>query len=253
MGCAAAPAAERSPSSARAPREGETPGGVPEFHVLKFDRAGRFQALGPFATADYPGYGAAADFDGDGDVDLALSHAACNTPLTEISVNWNAGDGTFGPRTMLPAIWDQRPIAAGDLDGDGLPEIVVTGQKLGQWPICWFWYGGLVAVIRNLGEGRFGPPEIYELSYADRPWALRLADMDRDGALDILAASANFSKTTILWNDGTGRFPERVETPGLPTDRLRAADFDGDGLLDILNSGCVTRNLGEGRFAEHVC
>ena len=68
---------------------------------------------------------AAADFDGDGDVDVATSCPA----LACVAVSLRQPNGEFVP-LLNAAVPAARFLAAGDVDGDGLPDLVGTGEAL---------------------------------------------------------------------------------------------------------------------------
>jgi hypothetical protein len=216
--------------------------------LLKNDGLGRLSPSAVFEVGPHPAYGTAADFDVDGDMDLAVSHFHQNKFLRDVTVAWNPGNGAFASPTYVPAVWNQIEIASGDLDGDGHSEIVVGGRK--DTPP---FLGGLVAVIPNLGAGRFGEPRVHEMSHADTVWTLQVGDVDRDGALDVVEGSANFGTITVLYNDGSGALVERVELKGSAVTRLRLGDLDGDGFLDIASrGGGVHLHTGPRKFAEPV-
>ncbi|HNN98120.1 MAG TPA: VCBS repeat-containing protein [Pseudomonadota bacterium] len=85
----------------------------------------------------------------------------------------------------------------GDVDRDGLPDVVLAGLRNST--------AGFVAVFRNQGAGRLpGLPKILELP--DTMDDLQLADLDLDGTLDVVGISASASLLIVVLNDGQGNF-----------------------------------------------
>ena len=159
-----------------------------------------------------------------------------STPLGEIS-------GTSG-FTILPAlttglklpklrVGTPIPIvncglAAGDINGDGLPDLYLSS------------YDGQRRLFRNLGNWKFedvseGSLPSLELKQST---GACFADVDGDGDLDLIATSLSSGEWLFL-NDGTGRFlDERRLSSAASSERGGAvscalADVDGDGDLDL--------------------
>jgi FG-GAP-like repeat len=87
---------------------------------------------------------AAADFDGDGKIDLAYSDQH-----TKVGIARNKGGGTFAPPTFLTVTESEGgALIAADLDHDGHPDLVLTQSGT----------GGTMQVLMNAGGGSFGAP-----------------------------------------------------------------------------------------------
>ena len=174
---------------------------------------------------------AVADFDGDGDPDLA--HAETREEPVAVLANT---DGNLALVHSVPSIdGAMKGLTAADLDGDGRAELVGVTRRRSLL----FW--------RSLGEEGFGEPSKLKLS-AD---SLSFTDVDGDGALDLFSAGPDSGGPTarLLLGGGDGTFlaPQvfRTDRPVL----ARADDFDGDGDGDFVFVGADEANLlfqGEG-------
>ncbi len=130
---------------------------------------------------------------------------------------------------------------AGDLDGDGRPDILVANFE-----------GETNEHYKNLGSGifedvtmtsGFGLPVLTAVGFG-----LNLFDAENDGDLDVFIANGHISerprqgttypqKPYLMWNDGSGRFRERgcgsaFATPSVGRGSA-AADYDNDGDTDL--------------------
>ncbi len=162
-----------------------------------------------------------ADFDGDGDDDLA-------TP--SVVAFHTAG---FAFQTVPTALggdgWDMD---SGDIDGDGDIDIVTAVTN------------GLVQLFSNDGNGGFTDvsANLPEPVFAGFARTARMADVDEDGDLDLLIGNENHTWQNLWFyeNDGTGTFTdETVATFGFTPfcDDAVVADFDLDGDIDIFGTG----------------
>jgi len=131
--------------------------------------------------------------------------------------------------------------SAGDINGDGLEDLFVGGAKF---------YSGIFYVQQANGHFLSKPLEgaIDQAQKKGEDLGTLLADLDRDGDLDLYIArggnedkvgSASF-QDVIYENDGHGNFT--LKSAALPVftesnAAVRAADFDKDGDLDLFVTG----------------
>ncbi len=179
---------------------------------------------------------AAGDLDGDGDEDIVT---ACKNGKYYSGILW------FENRveSRKSAEWQGFPIGEtefkadqfgiADLNGDERPDIVVTeGRSPEAEPAHVFWF----EQPEDVKNGSWTRHTI-AVQYSTN--SLSLADMDRDGDIDIVTAEHKGSLRLQIWqNDGSGRFNEHVIDWGKENHNgARVFDFDGDGDLDISGSG----------------
>lgn len=121
-------------------------------------------------------------------------------------------------------------LSVGDLNGDGLPDIVLANGR--HWPLY-------SRVLLNDGRRHFVGANLGD--EPARSFCALLADIDGDGDFDIIVGNDNPDRKTIYKNDGKGKFT-LAGTWGEATWHTRfvsAADINGDGFPDI-----VTANAG---------
>jgi hypothetical protein len=175
----------------------------------------------------------AADVNGDGKLDLVVTDKQ-NNNLYILKGN---GDGSFpvDPNTGLP-ITTTIPLPAGaklavvaDLNGDGIPDIAVTGNDD-------------VSVLLGNGDGTFQPPVTYSVPGA---YDITAADFSHDRRLDLVVsdlgttnpATEEFSGGAlyVLHNMGNGTFAAPVTITGVGSPlHLANGDFAADGGPDLL-------------------
>jgi hypothetical protein len=184
----------------------------------------------------------AADFNGDGILDLA---AAVN--VSTISVLLGNGRGQFGPpiQSTISGAYYLQSLAAGDFDGDGKIDLVVSDGSQTLY------------LLRGTGLGTFLPAVSIPVG---RP-ATRLVsgDFNGDGLMDLAAAEPSGNYVAIYFADGAGGFEPGITLPAGPSASLmQVADFNGDGLDDLLvanyggNSVTLIRGVRIGPFAPGV-
>lgn len=180
------------------------------------------------------------DYDDDGDLDIFQAN---DHQMNFLFRNDNGSYKEFGVASGIAANSQGKMTGSmhgtiGDIDGDGLIDILVADLK----------YGSL---YRNLGNGLF--EDITESSGIAMPmagkgsWGASLFDYDNDGDLDIIVANGTAEELILqypllLENDGKGHFKNVGQEHGsyFSTKRsgrgLAVWDYDNDGDLDIIIS-----------------
>jgi hypothetical protein len=200
------------------------------------DGKGTFGDQRIIATAGF-GYSSvsAGDVDGDGDLDVF------SASYDDDKVAWYEnldGKGTFGNQRVITTAADGAvSMYTGDVDGDGDQDVISASRN--DRKIAWY--------ENTDGKGTFGAQRVIITSAgsAGFNWSMYAGDVDGDGDLDVLSASASAGDSKIAWyenTDGKGTFgAQRVitNTAAYIGRSVYAGDIDGDGDVDVLTTSPV--------------
>ena len=100
----------------------------------------------------------------------------------------------------------------------------------------------LATVFLNRGDATFAPPASFDTGYG--PYSLIAADVDGNGALDLVTANQSSGSVSLLLGDGGGRFaaPYRYDVGADPRFVL-AGDLDADGDTDLFAANHTSRDV----------
>ncbi len=221
--------------------------------ILLGNGDGTFTAGQSFTTASPTAEIETADLTGNGKLDLVMANTGAGT----VSIFLGNGDGTFtaAPNETIQVGSDPQGIAIGDLNGDGIPDIVVANAGSDS-----------VSVLLGKSDGTFTALARFVLSQAGidtsflahfQPGSIAIADVNNDGKPDLVLTSPNLG-TAVLDGNGDGTFTLGDQTSDGPTGSdvgagLAVADVNGDGRMDILEPGDVAQpGIAEGTRGLNV-
>lgn len=191
-------------------------GGSSHLTVLLGNGTGSF---GP--DTDYPLLGVthvirAGDLDGDGDLDLAVTHGG------GVGVFLGHGDGSFESRVDVPMGNIPHGLVLADFNNDGRLDMATACLSSRE-----------VLTRLGLGNGTFGDPR----SALSMSGAFELAtgDWDSDGKDDLTVISALDGVAQVLMGDGVGGFAPGAQfaTAGI-LPKLTTGDLNQDGADDLI-------------------
>lgn len=193
--------------------EGEAPGGVADGSVI----AG-FTALEPI------------DFKGRALQDMEIINTGEETQIALVDlaggvvliIFMNTDGGIERTLEYDVGVLPAR-MSAGDFDGDAMDDLIITHQTLTS-----------VSLLRRPGDDSADavPDRLVNLEVGAAQTALDSADVDGDGALDIVVSTR--AGLQILLGDGTGTFPRTMETPSHANAQMIRVGELGTGGADII-------------------
>lgn len=191
---------------------------------ILYNTASRVFRATPNTHSPYATGIVAADFNGDGKKDVAV----VNTPTCAAPCNGTVsvfpGEGTYfsGGKTYTIGMHGSA-IAVGDINGDGVLDLVVTNATPGDHADT--------SILLGIKGGGFQPARNITLGSLSND--AFLVDMNGDGKLDLVEDGG------VALGDGKGDFGSLTPFPdgiGFPANitNIAVADFNGDGHPDVV-------------------
>ena len=165
----------------------------------------------------------ADDMDGDGDMDILVGD---NYSVPGVYIFWNEDGQGLTWTAQQVSTRQVSQLFTGDLDGDGLPDILVANRNYGTRGVWWY---------RNNGGRSFTEINLWNLGTSGHAWRLAIGDLDLDGDLDFVATGGTGNwYPHVFINDGSGNFTRYdYNLPSDGVDGMWLNDLDLDGDLDI--------------------
>lgn len=179
------------------------------------------------------GSAAWADYDNDGDLDLAIT--GFSSVVAERSFIYRNDNGVMTPVDSSIIKVSSGSVSWADFDNDGDQDLLINGQNNGG-PLCQLYRNDSLTFtpinpgfIRTIGRSCW-------------------VDVDRDGFQDVLISGVMDSlwvDTTIIYrNNGNGTFSYYpTNLPPLISSGIAVADYNNDSLLDFFIVGIDPNNL----------
>jgi beta-lactam-binding protein with PASTA domain len=196
--------------------------------------------LTPFSL---DGHGlAGADFNADGELDLAIVNYGAGT----VSILLGRGDGTFEPAIHARVGRNPISVAAGDFNGDGKADLAIvnyTSNAVGCSTPC----NSTVSILLGHGDGTFAA--VADFTVGRNPTSVAIGDFNDDGISDLAVTNGFDASVSILLGHGDGFFGPADEFPVrfVPV-ALAVGDFNSDGKPDlaVVNGSDISILVGRG-------
>jgi len=185
---------------------------------------------------------AAGEFTGDGVTDVAVVIPGCPGKVALLA-------GSGGGRLVAPPRYGVgsdvlTDLAVGDLNEDGVPDVVITDYALSACDIA-------------CGDGAGGFDVTHTVAAGGKPDSVTVADFNGDGHQDLAVScrsnlpGSEAPLVSVFLGDGSGGFGAPVNTPttvDAGNVAINGVDWNHDAWLDLQVSDMILQGHGDGSF-----
>ncbi|MBI3819428.1 MAG: VCBS repeat-containing protein [Planctomycetes bacterium] len=219
------------------------------FETLLGDGSGALNASGSFTMGFNPLSIKLADLNGDGKLDAIVPVSLFNVgTYNGVTIRFGDGAGGFGAAQQLATTGHQpNDVAAGDLNGDGTPDLAISNTA-----------GDVTVILGIAGAGPAGSPPNY-YNAGTNSARINIASVTGDAFPDVLLAHSTVGAVLLAGNGAGGLgAPVSIQLGAASQAGAYAiaiADANLDGLPDLLgcsNSLKIAIGLAGGGFGASV-
>ncbi|HMU39329.1 MAG TPA: FG-GAP-like repeat-containing protein [Pseudomonadota bacterium] len=175
---------------------------------------------------------AVGDIDGDGKLDLAISHGAQGS----VSVLIGNGNATFKAPVAVNAggaTPQANDVVIADFNGDQKPDLAVANSGTNN-----------VSVMFNTGAGVFGNTPQTTPTAGSSPNSLIAVDINEDGFTDLVTANMGGSNLSVMLGAAAGKFANgATHSVGTSPRFLASGDMNNDLQPDLVASNATSGNV----------
>jgi Bacterial Ig-like domain (group 3)/FG-GAP-like repeat len=208
--------------------------------IMLGNGTGTFTVAGNYSTSNVQNLNAIAiaDYNRDGFQDVALPNG---------QIFLGNGNGTLQPPSIFPTSPNATDVAAVDVNGDGIPDLLTSSSGF----LCGDGDFGTTGVSLGNGNGTFQPVRVYDSGGCTYPVFMAIGDLNNDSAPDIVVLNPDINPLetafTVLINKGKGTFPAAILNISGGSGGVAVNDFNHDGNADVvLANGSVYLGHGDG-------
>lgn len=184
-------------------------------------------------TGQSPDDVAFADFDLDGDQDMAVTTGPQGGNLDAVEIYANNGLGSFSLFATILTGNNTGPagLVAADFNGDGAADLAVAMHNANR-----------ILMLTNNGVGAFAPGG--SVTVGADPRVVSAGDVDGDGDMDLVSSNRDSNSVSLLINTAGTLALASTTTLGADLRGIAFGDFNGDGREDVVVSSHDSREVG---------